>query len=425
MTTPKGLRLHIGIFGRRNVGKSSILNAIVRQAVSIVSDAPGTTTDPVEKPMELLPLGPVVFIDTAGLDDEGMLGALRIERTRAVFDRCDLALIVCDGTWGPHEEALVSDLRQRDVPILRVLNKADLVDYDALPTFPVDDLETVRVSALKSEGFDALRLALIKLAPSTYLESSSILGDILPEGAHVMLVVPIDKAAPKGRLILPQVQVIRDILDHRASCTICQEDQIQTTLARFREPPQLIVTDSQVFATVSAQVPEGILLTGFSVLFARFKGDLASLVQGASAIRGLKHGDRVLIAESCTHHPVEDDIGREKIPRWLKNYVGGELQVDIISGSAFPLDLSPYAIIIHCGACMWTRRQMLSRIQQAKAQNIPITNYGLAIACIHGILDRALMPFPAAHKAYLESQHQQSDNKLSARILKVDIAPKV
>lgn len=418
MTTPKGLRLHIGIFGRRNVGKSSILNAIVRQSVSIVSDALGTTTDPVEKPMELLPLGPVVFIDTAGLDDEGALGELRIERTKSIFDRCDLALIVCDGAWGTHEEALAADLQERNVPILIVLNKADVVDYDALPAITLKGAETVRVSALNTEGIDALRLALIKLAPSDYLESSSILGDILTQGAHIMLVVPIDKAAPKGRLILPQVQVIRDILDQRATCTICQEDQIPQTLARFREPPQLIVTDSQVFASVSAQVPEDILLTGFSVLFARFKGDLASLVQGASAIRELKPGDRVLIAESCTHHPVEDDIGREKIPRWLKTYVGGDLEVDVASGQAFPKDLSPYAIIIHCGACMWTRRQMLSRIQQAKAQNVPITNYGLAIACIHGILDRALMPFPAAHKAYLEAQRRQIDHKLDARIIK-------
>ena len=401
--TPKGLRLHIAIFGRRNVGKSSILNAITHQTVSIVSEFKGTTTDPVEKPMELLPLGPVLFIDTAGIDDEGSLGAMRIERTQAVFDRCDLALVVSDGEWAGYEQAIESELNQRKIPFIAVLNKSDISDHTSVSaSLRNQKIETVIVSAQNEASIEALQQAIIRMAPADFLDSTRIIGDLIPEGGHALLVIPIDKEAPKGRLIMPQVQTIRDILDAHCSCTICQAHQVSQTLDRFRTPPAIVVTDSQAFGEVSPQVPESIMLTGFSVLFARFKGDLTSMTRGARAISQLKPGDRVLIAEACTHHPIQDDIGRVKIPNWLGRQTP-DLHVDVISGSDFPADLSPYSLIIHCGACMWNRRQVLTRIHLANAQNVPITNYGLAIAALHHILDRALEPFPDALRVWQDA----------------------
>ena len=402
--TPKGLRLHIGIFGRRNVGKSSILNALTHQTVSIVSDQKGTTTDPVEKPMELLPLGPVLFIDTAGLDDEGLLGDLRIERTRAVFGRCDLALLVTDGTWSEHEASIQSELSERQIPWIAVLNHADKTDYSRLmQELSEQKVECVQTSAPSGSGIEDLLQAIIRIAPADFLDSRQLIGDIIKPNDHVLLVIPIDKEAPKGRLIMPQVQTIRDILDTHAVCSICKEDQVSAMLGRFKEPPVLVVTDSQAFGTVSPQVPASIHLTGFSVLFARFKGDLTTMARGAAMIGRLQPGDRILIAEACTHHPIQDDIGRVKIPGWLRKTVGDLVQIDVISGAAFPDDLTPYRLIIHCGACMWTRRQMLSRVRQAAAQGVAITNYGLAIAAMHGILDRALEPFPEALEAWNDS----------------------
>lgn len=393
MSAPKSLRLHIGIFGRRNVGKSSLLNGITHQTVSIVSSQAGSTTDPVEKPMELLPLGPVLFIDTAGLDDSGTLGELRVERTRKIYDRCDFALVVSDGAWNQDEETIVSELKTRDIPWLAVLTKNDLDDHSALiERLNAEGSHVVSLNTNDANGIETLCQAIIKHAPESFLESTKILGDILPEKAHVVLVVPIDKEAPKGRLIMPQVQTIRDILDTHCVCTVCQEPQLADVLSAFKKAPDLVVTDSQAFKTVAQIVPENIPLTGFSVLFARFKGDLASFVQGANAIEALKPKDRVLIAESCTHHPAKDDIGREKIPRWLKAKVG-ELTFDVVSGQEFPEDLTPYALIIHCGGCMWNRRQMLSRQQRAASQGVPMTNYGMAIAALNGILPRALKPF--------------------------------
>lgn len=393
MSAPKSLRLHIGIFGRRNVGKSSLLNGITHQTVSIVSAQAGSTTDPVEKPMELLPLGPVLFIDTAGLDDSGTLGELRVERTRKIYDRCDFALVVSDGAWNQDEETIVAELKTRDIPWLAVLTKNDLVDHSALiEKINAEGDHVVALNTNDPNGIETLCQAIIKYAPESFLESTKILGDILPEKAHVVLVVPIDKEAPKGRLIMPQVQTIRDILDTHCVCTVCQEPQLADVLSAFKKAPDLVVTDSQAFKTVAQIVPENIPLTGFSVLFARFKGDLASFVQGANAIESLKPGDRVLIAEACTHHPAKDDIGREKIPRWLKAKTG-DLTIDVVSGQEFPEDLTPYALIIHCGGCMWNRRQMLSRQQRAASQGVPMTNYGTAIAALNGILPRALKPF--------------------------------
>lgn len=401
MQTPKGLRLHIGIFGRRNVGKSSLLNRLTHQNISIVSPQKGTTADPVEKAMELLPLGPVMFIDTAGIDDEGELGSLRVEKTSAVYDRCDMALIVTDGPMGESERSIEAELNARKIPWIAVLNKADCHDYGALiADFQARKIPFAVTSAGsgnaddETDGIEALAQKIIEIAPSDFLDSKHIISDLLPgDRRHVLLVIPIDKEAPKGRLIMPQVQTIRDILDAHATCTICSEDNVAQTLGMLRDPPALAVTDSQAFETVSRQVPPSIPLTGFSVLFARFKGELATMAAGAKALMQLKPGDKVLIAEACTHHPIQDDIGRAKIPAWIRKNVCADVEIDVASGANFPKDLTKYAVIIHCGACMFTRRQVLSRIRQAAAQGVPITNYGMAIAAMHNILERAMEIF--------------------------------
>ncbi len=407
MNTPKSLRLHIAVFGRRNVGKSSLLNALTHQTVSIVSEYKGTTTDPVEKSMELPVIGPVVLIDTAGLDDEGELGALRVERTRRVYDRTDLGLIVTDGVWGEYERSIRDALEHRNIPWIAVLNQCDRVEYAELEqTLLAENAVCVRTDAVNGTGMDGLLQAMIRVAPSDFLETTDLVGDLVPEDGHVVLVIPIDREAPKGRLILPQVQTIRDLLDHRVSCSICREDRVGAMLEMLRCPPSLVVTDSQAFGEVSRQVPRDIMLTGFSVLFARYKGDLASMAEGAAMISRLKARDRVLIAEACTHHPIQDDIGRVKIPGWLQKHAEGGVEVDFVSGQEFPEDLSRWRLIIHCGACMWTRRQMLERIRQAREQGVAITNYGLAIAGLHGILDRALEPFPEALRVWQEAMNK-------------------
>ncbi|MFA5624167.1 MAG: [FeFe] hydrogenase H-cluster maturation GTPase HydF [Bradymonadales bacterium] len=395
--TPKGLRLHIGIYGRRNVGKSSLLNALTRQDIAIVSPHKGTTTDPVQKAMELLPLGPVVFIDTAGVDDEGELGELRISRSMATMDKVDFALLVTDGEWGRGEEDVVTALEERKIPYVVVCHKADLVDYAKKPW--LDALKARKITAIETavgrqNTMDQLLQAIIKQAPASFMESEQIIGDLIPSGGLVLLVVPVDSEAPKGRLILPQVQTIRDILDNRALCMVCKESELAAALDRLKSPPQLVVTDSQAFESVSAMVPDEIPLTSFSILFARFKADLATLVLGAQAIAKLKQGDKILIAESCTHHPGHDDIGRVKIPRWLSTLTQAELEFDAVQGPTMPEDLSQYALIIHCGGCMFNRRMMLARLSAATSQGVPITNYGLAIAYIHGIFKRALRIFP-------------------------------
>lgn len=402
-STPKGLRLHIGLFGRRNVGKSSLLNALTRQEVSIVSDTAGTTTDPVEKPMELLPLGPVVFIDTAGIDDVGALGAQRIERTKRVFERVDLGVIVAAaGEWGEFEEGILNELTARKVPAVVVFNKADIAQPpDAtLSKLRERKIQTLRTIASKSEGVLDLREALIRSAPEDFVNTPTIIGDLVPAGELVVLVVPIDKEAPKGRLILPQVQTIRDLLDNDAYCMVVKERELRDALNRLKKPPALVVTDSQAFLKVAADTPKSVPLTSFSILFARFKGDLTELVRGALAIDELKPGDRVLIAEACSHHPITEDIGRIKIPRWLTQYVGGKLEFTTFQGHDFPPDLPSYKLVVHCGSCVHNRREMLSRIWRCRQAEVPITNYGLTIAYSLGIFERALEPFPAALELY-------------------------
>ena len=399
-STPKSLRLHIGLFGRRNVGKSSLLNAILRQQVSIVSDVPGTTTDPVEKPMELLPLGPVQFIDTAGVDDDGALGELRIGKTRQVFDRTDLAILITDcPELGSYERQILGELETRKIPSVVVLNKVDIhaSSHAANPD------GFIRVSAKTGQGLNDLREALLKNAPADFMDNSALISDLVPPGELAILVVPIDKEAPKGRLIMPQVQAIRDLLDGDAMCMVVKERELKAALDRLKSRPKLVVTDSQAFLKVAADTPDDVPLTSFSILMSRFKGDLTEQVRGLRAIETLTSGDKVLVAEACGHHPIGEDIGRVKIPRWLTQYVGAKLDFVHVQGHDFPEDLSPYKLVIHCGACMCNRREMLGRIANCRRQDVPITNYGLAIAYSLGILPRALSPFPAALASLTEA----------------------
>jgi [FeFe] hydrogenase H-cluster maturation GTPase HydF len=401
--TTRGLRLHIGIFGRRNVGKSSLLNAITRQQVSIVSDSAGTTTDPVEKPMELLPLGPVVFIDTAGIDDEGALGSLRVSRTNQVLERTDLGIIVSEAPhWGDFEEKLRLAMNNLKIPIVAVFNKIDLSlpDPEAESSLRASGVSVVRTAAATGEGILDLRSALLQAAPSDYMETPSLLSDLVPPGEVAVLVVPIDKEAPKGRLITPQVQAIRDLLDNDSFCLVVKERELREALSVLARPPRLVVTDSQAFLKVAADTPLTVPLTSFSILFSRFKGDLSTMVEGACAVDRLKTGDRVLIAEACSHHPIGEDIGRVKIPRWLEQYVGGALVFQHVQGHDFPADLSSYKLVIHCGACTQNRREMLNKILKCQQAGVPITNYGLVIAYSLGIFERALSPFPSALDAW-------------------------
>jgi len=401
--TPKGFRLHIGLFGRRNVGKSSLLNALTRQTVSIVSDIAGTTTDPVEKPMELLPVGPVLFIDTAGIDDVGALGEMRVQKTRQVFDRTDVGVIVAiAGEWGDFEEAILKELRERRIPVIVVFNKTDVARTDAAQESRIKELQVhcVEASAVRGEGILELREALVRSAPEEFINAPAIIGDLVPSGEMAVLVIPIDLEAPKGRLILPQVQSIRDLLDNDAYCMVVKERELRDALERLKRPPALVVTDSQAFLKVAGDTPDDVLMTSFSILFARFKGDLVAFVRGARAIERLAPGDKVLICESCSHHPIGEDIGRVKLPRWLRQYVGGKLEFSHVQGHDFPDDLASYRLVIHCGACMWNRREMLSRIIRCQQAGVPMTNYGLAIAYSLGIFERALRPFPAALEAY-------------------------
>lgn len=409
LSTPRGLRLHIGIFGRRNVGKSSLLNAITRQQVAIVSEFAGTTTDPVEKPMELLPVGPVLFIDTAGIDDEGSLGAMRVDKTRQVFARTDLAILVSDGPWGTYEEGVVEALSASATPLIVVLNKCDLGAAPAATLARLDALGLPRLSmaAASGQGVGELRQAIVDHAPADFIANPVLVGDLVAPGEMVVLVVPIDKEAPKGRLILPQVQTIRDLLDNDAYCMVVKERELRAALDQLKRLPKLVVTDSQAFLKVAADTPPEVPLTSFSILFSRFKGDLVSQTLGALAIDRLKAGDRVLIAEACSHHPIGEDIGRVKIPRWLTQYVGGKLEFTTISGKDFPEDLSSYQLIIHCGGCTFNRKAMLTRVLQARAAGVPLTNYGMAIAFSLGILERALQPFPAALEALQAARRGQ------------------
>ena len=402
--TPRGSRLHIAIFGRRNVGKSSLINALTNQNIAIVSDVPGTTTDPVYKSMEILPIGPVVLIDTAGIDDVGDLGALRIEKALSVLAKTDLLLLVIDpsNSAGAYEEEVAAKAKEQKVPVVVVVNKKDLY-----PHAPMDELKSrfglpvVPVSAHTLEGIHELKMTMIRSAPKDWV-SPTILGDLISPGDTVVLVVPIDLAAPKGRLILPQVQTIRDILDNDAITIVVKERELKAALQNLKEKPRLVVTDSQAFLKVGADTPKDVMMTSFSILFARYKGDLKALAEGAKAIEDLQPGDKVLIAEACTHHRVEDDIGTVKIPRWLRQIVGGAIDFSWASGHELPPDVSQYKLIIHCGACMINRKEMLHRLMASEQAGVPMVNYGVLIAYVHGILKRALMPFPEAREVFEE-----------------------
>jgi len=395
--TPSSERLHIAIFGRRNVGKSSLINALTRQEIALVSDIPGTTTDPVSKAIEIAPLGPVVLVDTAGIDDEGALGELRIRRTLEVLARADFALLVIDATLGlsPYEQELIDLFKRYEVSFVVVINKVDLAPAEAI----VGELQRravpyFSVSARTGKGIEELRAGLSRHIKPEVIPP--LISDLIQGGDLVVLVVPIDLGAPKGRLILPQVQTIRDALDSDAVAIVTKERELRWTLQNLKSPPKLVVTDSQAIMRVIGDVPQDIPLTTFSILFARYKGDLPTLVRGLCAVEHLKPGDPVLIAEACTHHPLPDDIGRVKIPRWLQQYVGGRLRIKVVAGRNFPHNLSDFRLVIHCGGCMITRREMRFRLKQIESQGVPVVNYGVLISFLHGAIPRVLEPFPLA-----------------------------
>lgn len=407
--TPKGMKAHIGIFGKRNVGKSSILNALTKQDISIVSEVAGTTTDPVEKSMEMLPLGPVLFVDTAGIDDKGALGLQRVEKTKKIIDRIDLAIIATDfNGFDKFEELLIKEFETRKTPFFIVINKTDLneISQDTLEKLKEYKVDIINTSALYNKGIDDLKQAIIKNVPEVFFSETSIASDLIKAGEVAVLVVPIDLEAPKGRLILPQVQTIRDLLDNDSIVIVTKERELKKTLDNLKTPPALVITDSQAFLKVSADVAKNIKLTSFSILFARFKGELNDFVKGTLAIENLKSGDKILICESCTHHDIGDDIGQVKIPRWITQYTGKKLEFEHFAGHDFPPNIKDYALIIHCGACMTNRREILSRILKAKQANVPITNYGLTIAYSLGIFERALEPFESAKQIYNEYKAQ-------------------
>lgn len=397
--TPSSNRKHIGLFGRRNTGKSSLMNALLGQDYSIVSDVAGTTTDAVSKAYELQPIGPVVFHDTAGIDDDGKLGSLRVAKTKSVLEKVDIALLVTDSDeptqW---ETELVSLFKEMKTPWIHVRNKWDL----KAPGCESGTTEgIINISCAANYGIDDLKAAIAAKISASDLEIP-LISDLVHPPDTVVLVIPIDKEAPKGRLILPQVQVMRELLDSDVSCVIVKEKELPHVLTNvLKEPPSLVVTDSQVFLKVSGDVPLDIRLTGFSVLFARAKGDLRQYILGLKAIDKLKDGAKILIAESCSHRPVSEDIGRVKIPRWLRQYTGLDLIFDIAAGHDFPDDLSPYSLVIQCGGCMVTRKTILSRLERCKKQQVPVVNYGLTIAFLHGIIERALSPFPDILEEYL------------------------
>ena len=391
---PMSERLHIALFGRRNVGKSSLINALTGQQVALVSDVAGTTTDPVIKSMEILPLGPCVLIDTAGFDDSGEVGDLRTRRTREVIKQADIALLVTDGQSFEDEAEWAALLKQADVPYVVVLNKVDLMEE--VPSTLLDNIakrlggEVIAVSALQGTGLDLLRQTMARLVPEG--GKQSLTGKLAKAGDTVLLVMPQDPQAPKGRLILPQVQTLRDLMDKRCTTICCTTDDIDRTLAALREPPHLIITDSQVFGIVEKKKPEESLLTSFSVLMAAQKGDIQYFVESASAIDSLTEQSRVLIAEACTHAPLAEDIGREKIPRMLRQRIGSGLRIDIVAGKDFPEDLSGIDLVIHCGGCMFNRKFMLQRVEQCRSQGVPMTNYGITIAHLKGILNKVSLP---------------------------------
>ena len=384
--TPSGERVHIGFFGRRNAGKSSLVNAVTGQDLAVVSDTRGTTTDQVRKAMELLPMGPVLIIDTPGFDDEGTLGELRVRKTRQILNKTDVAVLVADVQEGLKtcDQELLELFRAKEIPYLIAWNKSDL-----LKEIPEAGEQEIYVSAQEQFQIWELKEKIARLGQAS-AEQKVLVRDLLKPGDVVVLVIPIDTAAPKGRLILPQQQVIRDVLEAGASALCVRNTELTETLQALKEPPALVITDSQVFKEVDAKVPEHILLTSFSILMARYKGFLEEAVHGVEAVAKLQDGDRVLIAEGCTHHRQCDDIGSVKIPRWLRNYTGREVEIVTCSGTEFPEDLSPYAMVIHCGGCMLNEREVRYRMKCAQDQGVPFTNYGIAIAEMQGILRRSI-----------------------------------
>ena len=403
--TPSADRVHIGFFGRRNAGKSSIVNKVTGQELAVVSDVKGTTTDPVSKAMELLPMGPVVIIDTPGIDDEGHLGELRVRKAKQVLNRVDVAVLVVDATVGKTsvDEELIHIFKEKEIPYLVVYNKVDLLktkDGNRLSSdnnLNQNTEQSIYASAATGQNIYELKEKIASLAVTDELKLR-LVGDLLEPSDFAILVVPIDKAAPKGRLILPQQQTIRDVLEAGAAAIVIKEDELSNTLETLGKKPKLVITDSQVFARVSEETPEDIWLTSFSILFARFKGNLKTAAAGAAALDRLKDGDKILISEGCTHHRQCDDIGTVKLPRWIRNYTGKELEFEYSSGRDFPEDVTKYSLIVHCGGCMLNEREMRYRQKCALDQEIPITNYGIAIAYMQGILKRCVEMFPDVRK---------------------------
>lgn len=401
---PSGERLHIAFFGMRNAGKSSVVNAVTGQALSLVSEHMGTTTDPVQKAMELLPIGPVVIIDTTGIDDEGDLGEMRVKRALRMLDKTDVAVLVVDAAagMGEHDRVLMAEFEKRSIPYITVYNKSDLLEE-----CPTTDGKSLYVSAKRKTNIRELKEMIGRLGGVR--EEKQLVGDLLSAGDIVVLVTPIDESAPKGRMILPQQQMIRDVLDGGAVNIVAKETEIADALSALKEKPRMVITDSQVFGTVSRIVPEDIPLTSFSILFARYKGELEEPVLGAAFLDRLCDGDRVLISEGCTHHRQCNDIGTVKLPGWIEKYTGKKLSYEFTSGGEFPAELEKYALIVHCGGCMLNEREMKSRIARARAAGVPFTNYGIAIAQMHGILQRALSPFPKFAKAFQKNRTGDDD----------------
>jgi [FeFe] hydrogenase H-cluster maturation GTPase HydF len=407
--TPRGDRVHIALFGKRNVGKSSIINAITNQDIALVSTVKGTTTDPVYKAMEILPIGPVVIVDTAGLDDIGELGELRKKKTYEVLNKTDFAILAIDAQVGITEfdKEILCRIREKKLPVIGVVNKTDIFNISQAELAKMENelkLKIIPISAINKVGIDELKNAIIKLLPDDK-NKFRLVGDIINPGDFIVLVVPIDSAAPKGRLILPQQQVIRDILESDATCIVTKEYELEETLKNIGKKPKLVITDSQVFSKVSAETPEDIMLTSFSILFARYKGDLINLIKGAKQLDLLEDGDKILISEGCTHHRQSDDIGTVKIPRWIKEYTGKNLVFEFSSGIKYPDNINEYSLIVHCGGCMLNRREMQHRISLANNDNIPIVNYGVLIAYVKGIIKRAVQPFPSASMILEEDEN--------------------
>ena len=416
--TPKSLRLQIGLFGRTNVGKSSFLNLVAGQDVSIVSVVPGTTTDVVEKPMELLPLGPVVFLDTAGMDDKSVLADLRLTKTRRIFDRSDVIILLLEADiWTGYEEDIWEQARARGIPVIAVVNKLDLraPSSDFLENLKKRTTRVVTASSIDFKNRDAcinpLKKYLIEACPDDFLNPPPLVGDLVPAGGLAVLIVPIDLQAPKGRLILPQVQTIRDCLDNDSTAMVVKEREYGHALANLRCQPDIVICDSQVVLKMVADTPPQTKCTTFSILFSRYKGNLIAAAEGAAVLDTLAPGDKILIAEACSHHPIEDDIGRVKIPRWLRQFAGADIVVDVTAGRDYPENLQEYKLIIHCGGCMLTRREMLFRIEQARQARVPITNYGVAVSVLHGVIHRTLSPFPAAYDAYVRMRDRLKARK--------------